>query len=75
MEGEDVELPVVDDDLGESREGSRTDAEAVERCVCPLLLYSHSFPFSFMPFIIHLLYMHVCCVTATDGPILLVGAK
>ena len=34
QQDEEVELPTVDDDLGESREGSRTDAEAVERCVC-----------------------------------------
>lgn len=31
QQDEEVELPTVDDDLGESREGSRTDAEAVER--------------------------------------------
>lgn len=30
-EEEEVTLPTADEDLGTSREGSRTDAEAVER--------------------------------------------
>lgn len=29
--GEDGDMPTVDDDLGASRDGSRTDDEAVER--------------------------------------------
>ena len=32
------DLPEVEDDLGASREGSRTDDEAVERSVSSLLL-------------------------------------
>ena len=31
--GEEGDLPTVEDDLGASREGSRTDDEAVERSV------------------------------------------
>ncbi len=31
QEDEDTDAPTVNDDLGSSREGSRTDAEAVDR--------------------------------------------
>ena len=31
QENDDEDAPIVEDDLGTSREGSRTDAEAVER--------------------------------------------
>ncbi len=33
QEDEDTDVPTVNDDLGSSREGSRTDAEAVDRWV------------------------------------------
>ena len=57
-EDEEVDLPTVDDDLGESREGSRTDAEAVERCVPPP---PHPTLF-FTPFSISSLTVHLPCL-------------
>ena len=62
MVGEEGELPTVDEDLGASREGSRTDDETVERSD----ILNLSLATSYQSYKIFILLSNIVCIETVE---------